>query len=213
MIEDHDRNRDGPGSRVAEFQDDADGRDLKCALGDTDETRRQTAVSRLFSRYQDQVFGWCLRYAADRERALDLAQEIFLKAYRNLHRYRPRAKFSTWLFVVTRNHCVSEARRVSLPEVLGVELDVLPGGTPDPGTLLEQRESYDRLIDLMREHLDPVEIDALHLRCFDRMPVDAITEVLGLAEKTGARAVLQRARRKLRAALSGGSEATGRIPS
>jgi len=50
--------------------------------------------------------------------------------------------------------------------------------------------------------LDSVEQQAIRLRCFERMPVDAITRALDIRGSAGARAVLQRARRKLRAALA-----------
>jgi DNA-directed RNA polymerase specialized sigma24 family protein len=53
----------------------------------------------------------------------------------------------------------------------------------------------------MRSHLAPLEQEALWLRCVERMPVDEITRVLGIEGSTGARAVLQSARRKLRAVL------------
>ena len=52
----------------------------------------------------------------------------------------------------------------------------------------------------IRDELEPQEQEALWLRCFEGLSVDAITEVLAVREASGARAVLQRARRKLRAA-------------
>ena len=58
-----------------------------------------------------------------------------------------------------------------------------------------------RIYALIRSALEPEEQKVIWLRCFDRMPVEEITRVLGIESASGARSVLQRARRKLRAAL------------
>ena len=74
---------------------------------------------------------------------------------------------------------------------------------PEEGNVAEEGDlAHLDLVDLVADCLDGVERQALRLRCFERMPVDAITTALDLKESTGARAVLQRARRKLRAALA-----------
>lgn len=180
-----------------------DARDLAEAVHGADEETRREAACRLFSRYQGHVYAWCLRYARDRDRALDLAQDVLLGAYENLHRYEPRGKFTSWLFIVARNRCVSETRRPSAKEVFGLDLDLLAAGGPDPATALEEEEGRARILRLLREHLDEREQEAIWLRCFERMAVDDITEVLEIDERSGARGLLQRARRKLRAALAG----------
>jgi len=181
---------------------DPDGEDLRLAVGDADESVRREAASRLLGRYGDLVYSWCRRYVGDHERALDMAQEVLLSAYRNLPRYRPRGRFGTWLFVIARNRCLSEMRRPSARELLGLDLDRIPHGNPDPESALEDAEGRDRILRLMRERLDRTEQDALALRAFERLPVESITRMLELRDASGARAVLQRARRKLRAALA-----------
>jgi DNA-directed RNA polymerase specialized sigma24 family protein len=55
---------------------------------------------------------------------------------------------------------------------------------------------------LLRESLSPVEQQAIWLRCFERLPVDEVTRLLGLTTASGARSVLQSAREKLRRALA-----------
>lgn len=184
-------------------RNDPDSGDIRLALEGADETEKRRAASRLLSRYQDKVYAWCFRYTREHESALDLAQDVLLGAYRNLGNYVHRTKFSTWLFVVARNRCISEMRKRPRDEVLGLDLDLLTGGSPDPESALEDKEGRERILGIMRNHLDPQEQDALFLRCFERMPVDGITEVLAIKESSGARAVLQRARRKLKAALAG----------
>jgi DNA-directed RNA polymerase specialized sigma24 family protein len=72
---------------------------------------------------------------------------------------------------------------------------------PTPDRELEERLDEAALLDLIAGHLTQQEQDALWLRCMERMSVEEITRLLDIQEQSGARAVLQRARRRLRAAL------------
>jgi hypothetical protein len=69
-----------------------------------DAGEREQYINELFRRNYARVARWCLRFAEDRERAADLAQEIFVKAYQNLASFQGQSKFTTWLFVIARNH-------------------------------------------------------------------------------------------------------------
>src|SRR5690349_21548062 len=71
-------------------------------------------INELFQRFHTRVATWCLRFTGDRESAADFAQDVFLKAYRNLDSFRGDAKFSTWLFTIARNHCINEWRARSV---------------------------------------------------------------------------------------------------
>src|SRR5436309_14672871 len=72
---------------------------------------REEAADELFRRHQTRIARWCCRYTRDREAALDLAQDIFLRAYRNLDSYRGECKFSTWLYVIARNQCLTALQK------------------------------------------------------------------------------------------------------
>ncbi|MEZ0540059.1 RNA polymerase sigma factor [Fibrella arboris] len=61
----------------------------------------------LHNRYQQKVYQSCLQFLHNPEEAMDQTQEIFCKVYTRLHTFRAEAKFSTWLFVLTRYHCLS----------------------------------------------------------------------------------------------------------
>ena len=67
----------------------------------------------------------------------------------------------------------------------------------------EQR-SEGWLLRIIRDELAPEEQQAIWLRCVERMPLDEVTRVMKLDGASGARAVLQRARRKIRAAMERG---------
>lgn len=161
------------------------------------------AASELFQRYQERVYRWCHRRVGDHDLALDLAQDVQLNAYRALPSFESRAQFSSWLFAIARNRCMRALRRPSLVRDEGEEVDARPAETRDPASAYEQQEEEETLLKLMQEHLEPHERAALWLRCYHVMSVEDISRVLELRTVSGARSVLQSARRKLRAALGG----------
>jgi RNA polymerase sigma-70 factor (ECF subfamily) len=159
------------------------------------------AAAELLGRYSKITYRWCLRIVGDREGALDLAQEALLNAYRHLGGYRGTGRFVSWMYVITRNCCLCALRRPSLLRDDGVDPDGQAGDRPGPDQVLEEHYDEDSLLALIRTHLDPREQEAIWLRCIERMPVDAITRLLRIEDASGARGLLQSARRKLRRAL------------
>jgi RNA polymerase sigma-70 factor (ECF subfamily) len=61
------------------------------------------AFAELIQQYWPRVFGKFCRQFRSHQEAEDLAQDVFLRVYRHRHRYVPRARFSTWLFHISRN--------------------------------------------------------------------------------------------------------------
>jgi RNA polymerase sigma-70 factor, ECF subfamily len=61
------------------------------------------AFAELVSRYWTRVFGRFYRQLGDRQEAEDLAQDVFLRLYRGRARYRPTARFTTWLYHIAQN--------------------------------------------------------------------------------------------------------------
>lgn len=168
---------------------------------DPDGAAGRAAASTLLGRYQRRVYVWCHRYVRDPERALELAQEVLLRAYRSLGSFQGRSRFGSWLFAIARNRCLNEIAAPSLLRDEDVEPDALPSTDGTPERMLEELQDEEWLRRLLVEHLDEAERRALWLRCFERLPVEEITVILGLDNATGARGLLQRARRRLRAAL------------
>ena len=67
--------------------------------------------SELVSRYKNLVYSIILRMVIDKEEANDLAQEVFIKVYKNLDKYYPEFKFSTWIMRITTNHVIDARRK------------------------------------------------------------------------------------------------------
>lgn len=175
---------------------------LRRALDDRDGAAARRAASELLGRYRDRVFCWCRCRVREPELARDLAQDVLLNAYRHLDSFRGGSRFGTWLFAIARNRCLDAVRRERLLVDDDFELETLVGPGPDPAREHERRAAEAAALDLVRRCLDPFEQEVLWLRCFEAMPVDEITQRMGIREASGARAVLQRARRKLRAAMA-----------
>jgi RNA polymerase sigma-70 factor (ECF subfamily) len=182
-------------------EDRLDREDLRAFLDAAEEIPRRRAASRLFERHQARIYSWCHRYVGNHDHALELAQDVMLNAYRGLPGYVHRARFSSWLFVITRNRCIREVSRKSLVQELEIDVDSIPSGIPGPDKRMEDTQHEKNLWNVIDKHLNTEEVDALRLRCIDGLPVDAITDILTIQDRSGARGVLQRARRKLRTAL------------
>ena len=164
-----------------------------------------TWINELFQRFHARVAMWCLRFTGDRESASDFAQDIFLKAYRNLNSFRGDAKFSTWLFSIARNHCVNEMKaRSARPQETtdALELDMAQGPGESVLSLLEREESLESMRALIGETLDETEVQVMTLHYAEEYSLDAVTRLLGLTNASGAKAYVVSAKRKLGAALT-----------
>jgi RNA polymerase sigma-70 factor (ECF subfamily) len=73
----------------------------------------RTAFAELVEKYKQPVMNFVFRPLRDEIEAEDLAQNVFLQAWKSRSRYRQTAKFSTWLFTIARNLCLNEIRRRS----------------------------------------------------------------------------------------------------
>ncbi len=73
-----------------------------------------SAWAELLGRYQDRLFGVCMRMVNDREMAADLTQDAMVKIIEGLSTYDGRAKLSTWMIRVTMNVCLSKLRSEKL---------------------------------------------------------------------------------------------------
>lgn len=157
-------------------------------------------LEELFRRHQRKVALWCLRYATEREEALDLAQEVLAQTFRRLDTFQGNSKFSTWLFTICRNHCLNHVKsRATQPVTTGEEaLSFL--AAPDDGPMEDQlarRRQLELARGWIRDSLEETERRVFVMHFLDEMPLDAITRALRLNNASGAKAFIVSARRKL----------------
>src|SRR5260370_14645715 len=136
----------------------------------------QSLWNELFRRHQARVALWGLRLSGDREAAADLAQEVFLKAFRYLESFRSEAKFSTWLYRITRNRCFNEIKsRALAPGEAGEPVLLeLADGTPGPHSQFERNSEARLLRELMQGTLDDTESQVMNLHYVEELPLDAV---------------------------------------
>lgn len=77
---------------------------------------REDSFEELVRRYQRPLVAYVYRMIGNYDAALDLTQEVFIKVYNSLHRYRSEYKFSTWIYRIAHNVAIDHLRRASTHE-------------------------------------------------------------------------------------------------
>jgi RNA polymerase sigma-70 factor (ECF subfamily) len=158
----------------------------------------------LFGRHYQRVAAWCFRFTGEKEAAADLAQGVFMKAYGRLQGFRAESKFSTWLYIIARNHCFTEARKWSTePSVRGeiVPLHLSDARSNRAYRAVEDRQDMNLMWQLIENFLNETEARVITLHYCRELPLDVVTRQLALTNPSGAKAYIVSARRKLTAAF------------
>src|SRR6185436_4696886 len=77
---------------------------------------REASFEELVRRYQRPIAAYVYRMVGDYDSALDLTQEVFIKVYNSLNRYRSEFKFSTWIYKIAHNAAIDHLRRHAVRE-------------------------------------------------------------------------------------------------
>lgn len=170
-------------------------------LADTIGANGRAALAALVDRWSGPVFAWARHFLRDRDRALDLSQDCLIRMIESLPRYQARGKFGAWLFTIVHNRCRSVARPRAWNRDPEVDADAIAPEGSGVEEKFEDAESLRRCLAAIDSALEPRERAALWLRAYEELSVDEITRILRVEEPSGARGVLQTARRKLRSEL------------
>lgn len=166
---------------------------------------RPDAYGELVRRYQQLVYNVALRQTGDRQEALDLAQETFVRAYRLLGSFDQTRPFGPWIARVAVRVAVSAYQRRYAPTVpLAVAQDserILPDPTPGPeqqALAAEQSAALRQALARLPAHYRAV----IELRHFQELTYEEIAATLGIP-LSDVKSHLFRARRRLRETLDG----------
>ena len=134
------------------------------------------AFDRLVLRYQREVYRLCYRYVNNHEDANDLAQDVFLKAWRAISRFRGESSFSTWLYRIAVNACLNfrALRRPLIQE--------LPEGLSDPlpdAAARAESEDEARRVRAAVARLPEKQRATLILKVYHELTHDEVAGILG----------------------------------
>lgn len=162
----------------------------------------------LVERYQTKIYNLALRMCGNEDDAFDLAQESFLRAWRNLGSFQFESAFSTWLFRLCSNICLDFLRAKKRRAAVSLTMTDDEGEEnqleiPDPGKTPEEAVFAAEDRELLTRALNELPADQreiLTLRAIDDLSYSEIARILNLQEGT-VKSRLSRARTALRKQL------------
>lgn len=160
----------------------------------------QQAYSLLVSRYQNYVFTLALRFTKSREDAEEVSQDIFIKAYRALADFKGNSKFSTWLYTIVNNTCITFLRKKKL-ETHSLDnekvFEIADGQDSGLRANMIEQKSRVGMVNKAITMLGPDDAEIITLFYKAEQTLDEIAQVLGLETNT-AKVRLHRARTRLK---------------
>ncbi len=140
-----------------------------------------TAFDELMIRYERQIYRVCYRFVENRADAMDLAQEVFIKAFEHLASFRQESSLKTWLYRIAVNHCINHVKKhsyefVEVSEHTGSVRASVQSQLEDH----EQREHFRRLV----KQLPPKQKAILELRINEQLSYEEIAKISGRSVST-----------------------------
>jgi RNA polymerase sigma-70 factor (ECF subfamily) len=164
------------------------------------------AFEELIDIHQRSVIGTVAKMLGNPSEAEDIAQQVFIRVWKSAARYEPQAKFTTWLFTITRNLVFNEVRRRQRKPTVSMQereetthrvVEDVQGSSPDEELLRSEMEAaIDRAIDALPEK----QRLAVVLRRYEEMPYEEIGVVLSMSVPA-VKSLLFRARAQLKETL------------
>ena len=165
--------------------------------GDTD------SFEVLVRRHEKAIFNLVYRLLGNYDEAAEVAQEVFLSAFKSIHQFRGEANFSTWLYRIGLNHASTRRKSLNSSQRRHLPLDgteVIADSAVDPAKSVEHKEIQQRVQEALNS-LDPEDARIILLRDLQDVPYDDVAEMLDIPVGT-VKSRLHRARQALRTNLA-----------
>jgi RNA polymerase sigma-70 factor (ECF subfamily) len=163
----------------------------------------------LVQRHQISVLNLIYRYVADRTKARDLAQEVFMRVWQAARTYKPKAKFTTWIYRITANLCLNELKSIKGKKLVQLEAEeqdrqsidykTTSDASRSPEDILVAKESSRQISDALQS-LPENQRMALILKRYDNLSYEEIGRVMGCSV-SAIESLLVRAKRNLQEKL------------
>lgn len=166
-----------------------------------------SAFKELVELYQRPIINFVVRFIGDKNKAEDIAQEVFLRVFKAAKDYRPKSKFKTWLFKIATNLCLNEIRdNKNSPQFIDL-LELNEAGflavAPDsysPEKTFENKQ----LIDIIRKaitNLPEKQRIALLLQKYNGFSYEEMSQIMGCSVSS-VESLIQRARQNMKRMLT-----------
>ncbi len=172
----------------------------------------QGAFRQLFDRHKGRMIRYCYRFCGNQAVAEELAQEVFIRVYKAAPRYRPKARFQTWLYTIATRICLNELRRPDYHQ----QCESLSAPSKDqdhepkkrtiltdnkrPDEDVVQAEQQQMVLEAMKK-LPSNQRAVLLLRVQEEFSYQEISQQIGCSENK-VKALIYRGRQKLKDALA-----------
>ena len=149
------------------------------------------AWEKLVKRYESKIYNHGLRLMGNSSDAMDLMQEVFLGVYRNLHRFRGDAKFSSWIFRIAHNKAIDLNRKKRLLEGFPVDNDaegdvfdsIVDESAMTPESEMQESQQNSRV--MAKLNILPFDQRLIvELKVFQSLTFEEIAEMQGISDNT-----------------------------
>lgn len=158
-------------------------------------TQKQSYFEPLYVRYQPKIYRHCLQLIKDADLAYDFTQDIFIRVLSKLDQFQHRCSFSTWLYSLTRNYCISQLRVVKPTRFYPLEDGELVAEEPE-----ESPELAYKMLQIAIRRLPAEEVSLLRMKYQHNWETAQIGLQMNLSEGA-VKMRLKRSRDKLRKEL------------
>ncbi|MBI5204529.1 MAG: RNA polymerase sigma factor [Nitrospirae bacterium] len=170
----------------------------------------ESCFEQLVERHKNRVFNLAYRFLGSYQEAEDIAQEVFIKIYYAKNSYKPKAKFTTWLYIICKNTCLKELRKnkpntVSMDDTFELSEDDVTPQIADPHTpsSLDSMLNTERAL-FVKQAIDSLPANqkmALILYRYDQLSYEESAKVMGCSVKA-VKSLLHRAKINLKERLA-----------
>lgn len=146
---------------------------------------KDRAANAFIRKYQTFVYATALRFLGDYDDADDAAQEVFIKALKNLEKFQMRSSLKTWLYKITKNQCINFSRKKKILSIFNsssddksfeyISRDLLPDEE------MEKKQFEDRF-QLALAKLPKKQRETFALRYFENLSYNEISQMIGTSE-------------------------------
>lgn len=160
------------------------------------------AFEELVKLYEKKIYNYAYGFTLSHEDALDITQEVFLKIYRNIDKFKENSSLSTWIYRITSNVCVDTARKNNKNKTVAIsaENEEFINQIPDKNVTIEQIIANNELSEEIAKSIEKLDDDAKQIvvmRDILGLSYSEIAEILKLEDGT-VKSKISRSRKKLR---------------